>query len=319
MSHLLVQKNKYGQNLIALLDESYRLKQLFIQRSKMLNRDEIIQGRITTASKSPRGYFIQTHKNLPLFAPSKEKYAEGDCITVQVTKEARLSKDATGKIITSENQYKLPQLENELQIKYQTQIQTNWDEYDLDEQLNEALNQQVLFKNGASLSIERTQTCWTIDIDSGSCSSPLEEINQKAIRYIYNQIILKNLSGIILIDFAGSKRFSEQEELKKAMLNAFEADTRTKIYGFTRSGLFELKRDRTTAALADLFLTPKGFKNPVFLSYLIKEELQKTKIGYPTLFLHPVLLPFLDEEIKNYAKIKICPNTQPDFFEIKGE
>lgn len=319
MIQKLVQKNIYGQNIIALLDKQGTLKQVYVQRHKMLNFGEIIRGNIVSFHPVLKGYFIKTSKNLSVFVPSLHKYPEGQAVTIQITKEARLGKDATGKIVSDDTPVGLPSLEKELTTQYQLPIQTDWKAIDLDEEIQEALSPSISFAKGARIYIERTQMCWTIDIDSRSSDISLYELNKCAVSVIYDQVLLKNLSGIILIDFAGRKRFQEQKKLKEQVTTLFKNDTRSQIYGFTSLGLFEIKRDRTTAALADLFLTPQGFQNPVFLSYRIKEELQKTKLGRPILFIHPSLLPYLDNDITNYTQVKTLTHIQPDFFEIKGE
>lgn len=315
----LVQKNAYGQNIIALLNEQGSLIQIYIQRDKMLNFGEIINGTITAFHPLLKGYFVKTSKNLSVFVPTHNKYAQGASVRVQITKEARIGKDATGCIVSHNTPICMPSIEKELSEKYNLPIQKNWNSYDLDEQIQEALLTRLSFANGANIYIERTQMCWTIDVDSGNSDIPLEELNRYATVFIHDQIILKNLSGIILIDFAGRKKFREQNQLKEEMYSLFQNDQRSKIYGFTGLGLFEIKRTRTTTALADLFLTPNGFKNPIFLNYLIKEAVQKTKLGHPILYIHISLLPFLDNEITNFVQIKTITNTAPDFFEIKGE
>ena len=116
---------------------------------------------------------------------------------------------------------------------------------------------------GGSLIIDEREALQTIDVNSGSAvisqngmSLQLEE-NLRAVWEIARQIRLRNLSGIILIDFIDMDSEQEHQTVLEAMTQAV-ADDRVKnvIHGFTRLGLLEMTRKRTGESLRDLLTDP---------------------------------------------------------------
>ncbi len=305
----------YGQTVLTLLKDENTPLFFRIQRKNMLNYGEIIQGKIIQKNETLRGYFVETSKGLSVFVPSREKYAMGESVYVQITKEARLGKDATGKIQTKNPVPGMPDITKEIAniascIEQDTSNLT-------DEFIEEALCSSVLFAKGALLNVERTQTCWCIDIDSGSSELPLSEINEAACTVIYNQIMLKNMSGIIVVDFAGFKNISEQKQLENQLKKLFAKHTEITVYGFTKTKLFEIKRNRTTAALIDLFQTPDGHTHPLAMVPRIMRLLIQNKNGKSILIIHPALLSYLPKNINMYCTIRQDLNIPIDYYEIK--
>ena len=301
-----------SQEVISIYNSDEKLVDIFVQRARKLNLNEIIAGNISSYNKTLGGYFVQTSKNQPIFIPSKEKYTIGQAVFVEVTKEARLGKEATG-TFTLKEPY-LPNLVEIAQKKYPFPIKTV---YQISEDIEDALQSTIPFADGALLLIERTNALWTIDVDSSKSTLPLQEINKLAIPIIAEQIKLKNLSGMILIDFAGFKSQTQKKELLSSLKMQFRLDEKTKIYDFTKMNLLEIKRARTNASLFDLFYTPDNKKTPDYINLLIKEKLTQIKTGYPVLEIHPAQIPFLDEEIKKSVKIKNNLNIETDFFDLK--
>ena len=138
-----------------------------------------------------------------------------------------------------------------------------WHQFDIERQLKEAIGRRVELKGGGSLIIDEREALQTIDVNSGSAvkaasdmSLALEE-NLRAVPEIARQIRLRNLSGIILVDFIDMETDAEREKVRLAMETAI-ADDRVKnvIHGFTRLGLLEMTRKRTGDSLRDLLTTP---------------------------------------------------------------
>ncbi len=307
----------YGQTILTILKDENTPLFFQIQRTNMLNYGEIVQGKITQKNTTLRGYFIETTKGLSVFAPCHDTYSIGETVYVQITKEARLGKDATGKIRTDVTTPDLPEITNGISIDKNT-IQNDINNI-TDEFIEEALTPTVLFAKGATLNIERTQCCWCIDIDSATSELSLTDINKLACQIIYHQIILKNMAGIIVVDFAGFKNISEQKQLTENLKQLFATDKRTTIYGFTKTKLLEIKRNRTTAALIDLFQTPEGNKHPLSLVPKIMHQLLQNKSGKTVLILHPTLLSYLPKNINMYCTVQSDLNLPIDYYEIKGE
>lgn len=317
MASILVQKKTDTQEILALIENDI-VKQIFVSRTAMLNLDEITEGNITDYNTTLRGYFIKTQKGIDIFTPAPKSYAQGEKVTVLVTKEARLGKDATGRIIatTPAEETSLPFCEKisaQFQAPVLPQEKTDYNLFDI---IDEALAKKIVFTTGAELFIERTQAFWSIDVDSAKSTLSFEKLNELATKEIYHQIILKNLSGIILIDFAGFKTGKERAKLVRLMRALFQSDTRTKVYDFTNLGLLEIRRNRTSACLNDLFQTPDGARHPLYTILMIEDALMKTKSVLPTLFINPKLQPYITDKIQKLAKIQLQTETQEDFFEI---
>lgn len=135
----------------------------------------------------------------------------------------------------------------------------------VDKQLHEALDRRVELPGGGSLIIDEREALQTIDVNSGRTVKaqsllglPLEE-NLRAVPEIARQIRLRNLSGMILIDFIDMETEDERRRVQAAMEEAL-ADDRVKnvVHGFTRLGLLEMTRKRTGESLRDLLTTPCG-------------------------------------------------------------
>lgn len=130
-----------------------------------------------------------------------------------------------------------------------------FDEYGLEDAILEALQKEIKLKSGGRISIEETRACTAVDVDSGEDDGlgSLGRLNMEAAEEIARQIILRNLSGKIVIDFAG---FSEYKYLKNA-IDLLEERLRQDaakvfVYGLSRAGLVEVSRARRRPSLLDV-------------------------------------------------------------------
>lgn len=138
-----------------------------------------------------------------------------------------------------------------------------WRSLRIDEQLRAALSRRVELSGGGSLIIDEREALQTIDVNSGSAvkasedkSLQLEE-NLRAVPEIARQIRLRNLSGIIMIDFIDMDTEEERRQVMAAMEEAVRDDrVKNVIHGFTRLGLLEMTRKRTGESLRDLLTIP---------------------------------------------------------------
>ena len=90
-----------------------------------------------------------------------------------------------------------------------------------------------------------------IDVNSGDASS-LAAVNSAAVDEIARQLRLRNIGGVILIDFAGPKDKAVQRRLSAQLLKALDQDPCTvELHGVTKTGLFELSRHRRTPSLGE--------------------------------------------------------------------
>ena len=138
-----------------------------------------------------------------------------------------------------------------------------FDLYGVEEELHKALKQKVQLKSGGHLVIDQTEAMTTIDVNTGAYVGhrKLEETifktNLEAAQAIARQLRLRNLGGIIIIDFIDM----ESEEHKRQVLRALEKSlardhTKTQISGVSELGLVQMTRKRTRESLGHILCEP---------------------------------------------------------------
>ncbi|WP_162799486.1 ribonuclease E/G [Peptoniphilus mikwangii] len=107
----------------------------------------------------------------------------------------------------------------------------------------------VKLKSGANIVIEETAALSSIDVNTANFVGNLDfedtifKVNEEAAVEIARQIILRNISGIIIIDFIDMKTYSEKKKILKILQREFKKDfSRTVVYGFTKLNLVEISR-----------------------------------------------------------------------------
>ena len=131
--------------------------------------------------------------------------------------------------------------------------------YNLQGQIHEALKTRVWLKSGAYLLIEQTEAFVAIDVNTGKYEGKKKrqetfiKINEEAAKEIARQLRLRNLSGIILIDFINM----DSEELDKRLLRTLDGyvrgDTvRTYVVDITKLGIIELTRKKEKRSLNEM-------------------------------------------------------------------
>lgn len=128
---------------------------------------------------------------------------------------------------------------------------------DLDRSIAELAGTRVPLGGGASLVIERTEAMTVIDVNAGERGNALD-VNLEAAAEIARQLRLRNVGGIVVVDFVNMKGRSDGERLLTALARAVEDDpAQAQVYGLSKLGLVEMTRNRRGVALADL-LAPAG-------------------------------------------------------------
>ncbi len=131
--------------------------------------------------------------------------------------------------------------------------------YNIENQLTAALQPRIDLPSGGYIIIEQTEAMTTIDVNTGSYigSSNMEDTifntNIEASNLIASQIQLRNLGGIIIIDYIDMHEEQHREAVLAHLNNCFLDDHgKTTILGFTKLGLVELTRKRTRKSLEHL-------------------------------------------------------------------
>lgn len=136
-----------------------------------------------------------------------------------------------------------------------TQQKDGFEEYGVDDAIIEALDKTVKLKSGGSLQIEETHACVAIDVDSGNVrGGDIDSLNLEAAKEIARQIRLRNLSGKIVIDFAGSTEY----RFMRAIIDCLEEELvddacHSRVLGLSRGGNIEILRQRRRPSLRDLY------------------------------------------------------------------
>lgn len=129
---------------------------------------------------------------------------------------------------------------------------------DLDEAIDGLLDKRVPLSGGGSLVIERTEALTVVDVNAGERGNPLD-VNLEAAAEIARQLRLRNVGGIVVVDFVNLRHRGDAERLLTALSRAVEDDpAQTQIYGMSKLGLVEVTRARRGTALADLLAPPRG-------------------------------------------------------------
>ncbi len=197
-----------------------------------------------------------------------------------------------------------------------------FDLYGVEEEIEKALSRKVELKSGGYLIFDQTEALTTVDVNTGSfvgnrtLADTIFKTNLEAAQTIARQLRLRNLGGIIIIDFIDMEdeahRNAVQEELQKAV----DRDrVRTGIHGFSGLGLVEMTRKRTRESLAHILCEPcpccggRGeLKTAQTVCYeilreLLRESRQFNAREYRVLASKKVIDLFLDEESQALAML----------------
>jgi ribonuclease G len=138
-----------------------------------------------------------------------------------------------------------------------------FDLYNVEPEIEKALSRRVDLKSGGTLFIDQTEAMTTIDVNTGgfvgsrSFDDTVFKTNLEAAQAIARQLRLRNLGGIIIVDFidmqSDEHRAAVLEELKKALSRD---RTRMTVSSFTQLGLVEMTRKRTRESLAHVLCEP---------------------------------------------------------------
>jgi len=194
--------------------------------------------------------------------------------------------------------------------------------YDVETEIERALSRRVALKSGGTLVIDQTEALTTIDVNTGgfvgsrSLDDTIFKTNLEAAQAIARQLRLRNLGGIIVIDFidmqAEEHRAAVLEELRRALARD---RTRVTLSGFSALGLVEMTRKRTRESLAHVLCEPcptcdgrGAVKTAPTVCYEILREILREARAFPAkefrvLASQPVINLFQEEESGSLAML----------------
>jgi len=137
-----------------------------------------------------------------------------------------------------------------------------FERFHVHEQLHKALDRKVWLPSGGSLIIERTEALTVIDVNTGKNvgKSNLEETvfrnNLEAAEEIARQLRLRDIGGIIVIDFIDMEIRDNRDKVAAALRSALARDkTRTQVFDISELGLVEMTRKRISEGLVEALST----------------------------------------------------------------
>lgn len=176
-----------------------------------------------------------------------------------------------------------------------------FDFHNIDDEIDKALVPQVSLKSGGNLVFDENEALTSIDVNTGqfvgykSLEDTAFKTNLEAAYAIARQIRIRNIAGIIIIDFIDMQDAGHKKTLLETLQESLSADSaKTHVLGMTSLGLVEVTRKRTTDTLKHLLCEPcercTGFgmiKTIESLSYQLFREISRSVKQFNT---HKVLI-----------------------------
>ena len=197
-----------------------------------------------------------------------------------------------------------------------------YDLHGVEDEIEKALGRRVDLKSGGYLIIDQTEAMTTIDVNTGgfvggrSFDDTIFKTNLEAAQVIARQLRMRNLGGIIIIDFIDMENADHRGAVLAELNKALEKDrTRLTVNGFTQLGLVEMTRKRTRESLAHVLCEPcptcqgRGeLKTAQTICYeilreIVRESKQFNAREFRILAAQSVIDMFLDEESQSLAQL----------------
>ncbi|MCD6449822.1 MAG: Rne/Rng family ribonuclease [Thermotogaceae bacterium] len=137
-----------------------------------------------------------------------------------------------------------------------------FEKYDVYNKMKEITKRTVHLDSGAEIIIDRTEALTAIDVNTASSVKGRDQenlilkTNMEAAKEIARQLRLRNIGGIIIIDFIKMRTDENRERVIKVLKEELKKDSaKTEVFGFTNLGLLEMTRKRTSKPIEDHFLS----------------------------------------------------------------
>ncbi len=179
--------------------------------------------------------------------------------------------------------------------------------YDIEIELQRALGKKVWLKSGGYIIIEPTEALVVIDVNTGryvgkhNLEETILKTNLEAVKEIAYQLRLRNIGGLIVIDFIDMEKEANREKVYNAIKEASKKDrAKTSILKMSELGLVEMTRQRSRESLHHMLTEPcpycdqKGFiRSRISIAFDIIRELTSSsnalEAGQITIEVHPEL------------------------------
>lgn len=171
-----------------------------------------------------------------------------------------------------------------------------FDLYKVQSQIDKVLGKKVWLKSGGYLIIEKTEALTVIDVNTGKFTGvsnredTVYKTNEEACIEIARQLKLRDVGGIIIVDFIDMSQNKNKEKLLKTLKHYLKKDKRkSEVFGLTRLGLVEIARRRKGNSINEYYLdecsTYNGNSYVKSINYIIDNlEKEISRIKYHTCY-----------------------------------
>jgi ribonuclease G len=278
------------------------------------------------------------HQDLDLIARSIRDFFTPDTeqLVIDSSKDYRRVVDFVGQF--------MPRLKSKI-VLY-SGAESLFERHGIEEKIERALDRRVWLRSGGYIIIERTEALTAIDVNTGrfvgkrNQEETIVKTNLEAAQEVVRQLRLRNVGGIIIIDFIDMEKESDRKKVYDALKDALKKDkARTNILKISELGLVEMTRQRTRESLENQLLSPcphcdgRGrIKSSVTVAYDLLRAIKKQQTTVENgknivVRLHPDVANFLYDEKNNSLEnlereinrriiIKVSQELRHDQYEI---
>ncbi|PGS09711.1 Rne/Rng family ribonuclease [Bacillus pseudomycoides] len=158
----------------------------------------------------------------------------------------------------------VPELQDKVgkeKVSFYNETTSMFIHYGVEREIEKALQKIVWLSNGSYLIIEQMETMTVIDVNTGkftgkqNLQDTVLRTNEIAAEEIARQLRLRDIGGMILIDFINMKKEENKEKVRERLISSLQRDrTYTRVLRFTELGILEMTRKRKKHSLRDVLL-----------------------------------------------------------------
>ncbi|HET6439787.1 MAG TPA: ribonuclease E/G, partial [Anaeromyxobacter sp.] len=235
----------------------------------------------------------------------------------------------------------------ETQIEYYSGQEPIFDAYGIEQELKRASQRKVWLKSGGYIILDQAEALTAIDVNSGryvgkkNLEETITKINVEAAKEIVYQLRLRNIGGIIIIDFIDMDKPQNRDKVFKALQEALGRDkAKTNVLKISELGLVEMTRKRVRESVTRVMNEPCSYcdgrghiRSRITVAYEILREIRRDASHYhePVLVVncHPEVarilqgtereeLRYLMDRFNKTIQVKPQGNYHQEQFDIYG-
>jgi ribonuclease G len=228
-----------------------------------------------------------------------------------------------------------PQREGSVELY--TGAEPLFDSFGVELELDRALERKVWLKSGGYLIIDQSEALTAIDVNTGryvgrrNLEDTITKTNLEAVREVVSQLRLRNIGGIIIVDFIDMERESNRDKVWRALQDALRADrAKSNVLKISDLGLVEMTRKRVRESLGKQltetcpYCEGKGHvKSALTVCYEVLREIRRQASSLPgeriVVAVHPEVADLLASEQEHVALLErraaksIVVRAEPNF------